>query len=164
MTDPVPQARIDIAKGYGLANVETMAEVCREVGIGFAATCALFEKESGGRNVYGNDVGGALAGFSRPVTEDNYAVFEWLVFAKGMSSNGVGPSQLTYKGFLTDMKAKGLRPWVVADNMRYGLQLLWGYYQASASWVTAGARYNGAQAYGVDLDEKVKQWRARFAN
>lgn len=163
MTDPVTPARIAIAKANGLTNVDVMAEVCRDVGIPFFAACALYEKESGGRNIYGNDQGGALAGFGKPVTEDNYAVFEWLVFTKGMQSNGVGPSQLTYKGFLTDMKAKGLRPWDVADNMRYGLERLWGYYGSTGSWRDAGTQYNGAYAYGVDLDAKVKQWRARFA-
>ncbi len=163
MLEPVTQARIDIATAYGLTNVETIAAVCRDVGIPFFAACALFEKESGGRNVYGNDAGGALSGFPKLVTEDNYAVFEWLVFTKGMWSNGVGPSQLTYKGFLTDMKAKGLRPWDVAENMTYGLTLLWGYRQTTGSWMDAGRLYNGATEYGVDLDAKVKQWRARLA-
>ena len=60
------------------------------------------------RNVYGNDVGGTFRGFKDPVTECNWRAFRHEVITNGRTSNGVGPSQLTFKGFFTDMESKGL--------------------------------------------------------
>ena len=161
--NPVTPERIEIAKAYGLTNVETIATVCRKVGIPFFAACALFEKESGGRNVFGHDAGGALSGYPGPVNKHTYAVFRWLVFEKGQTSNGVGPSQITYKGFFENMEEDGLKPWKVEDNMYFGLSLLWGYYLfGRRDWVYAGKRYNGAESYGIDLANKVYDWRVRL--
>lgn len=140
---PVTAERIAVAKRHGLVNVETIAATCREAGVPFYAACALFMMESGGRNLYGHDVGGTLAGYPEPVTKENFAVFAWLVFTKGQPSNGVGPSQITYKGYFTDMQTTGLNPWSVHDNMLYGLRILAANYKATGSWEKAGARYNG---------------------
>ncbi len=160
---PVTQRRIDIAKKFGLSNVDTIARACRDAGVPFYVACALFEKESGGRNVYGNDKGGALSGFPGAVNYGSYAVFKWLVFEKGQTSNGVGPAQITYKGFFTDMEKQKLKPYVVYDNMLYGLKLLNSHYLAGGkSWRVAGAKYNGADTYGADLDKKIREWGKRL--
>jgi hypothetical protein len=161
---PVSERRKGIAVQYGLHNVECIALVCREAGVPFYVACALFEKESGGRNIYGHDAGGALSGFPLDVCEGNYGVFEWLVFTKGQTSNGVGPSQITYKGFFTQMKAQGLKPWDVHDNMLFGLKTLGGYFAQYGSWTEAGHHYNGATVYGVDLAHKIEIWKQRFAS
>ncbi len=163
-------AQIEAATGYGLVNVTTLAEAADLVGIPFPAACALMEKESGGRNIYGHDQGGAGPA-GQPVTRTNFEAFLAKVLA-GATSNGVGPSQITYAGplvngrrdggFFRIMAEQGLRPWVVADNMRFGLDLLWGYYQSSFSWVTAGERYNGARSYGDALAVKVQEWERRL--
>jgi hypothetical protein len=116
-----------------------------------------------GKNVYGHDVGGALSGFPGTVNRGNWEVFRWMVITQGLPSNGVGPAQITARSLLLDMEKRGLRPWVVEDNMRYGLELLWGYYQARRqSWVKAGTAYNGAVSYGQDLSKKVSAWRRRL--
>lgn len=116
---PVTAEQI-VAKSHGMQNVELIAQCCNETGARLYIALAMLEKETGTcRNVYGHDVGGvyghdvggALSGFPKPVTKDNYEVFKWLVFAKGQPSNGVGPSQLTSKGFFTDMESKGLKPY-----------------------------------------------------
>lgn len=166
---PVTARRIQIAKDFGLVNADVAAVACREAGIPFFVACALLEKESGGRNVYGHDAGGALSGFPLSVNRHNYAVFRWLVFDKGQTSNGVGPVQITYKGFLTDMEDKGMKPWDAHDNMLYGFRLLKASYDKHSSWATAGAIYNGgpkpnkaALAYGRDLKDKVDQWKRRL--
>lgn len=161
-TAPVTPERIQIAVDYGIENADILAVVCREVGIPFWAACALMEKESMGRNVYGHDAGGALSGFEQPVTRRNFEVFEWLVFDKGQTSNGVGPCQITWKGYFGAMRDAGLKAWDVHDNMLFGLRLLWHYYEASESWAVAGQRYNGAAAYGRDLAVKVLEWRKRL--
>jgi hypothetical protein len=86
----------------------------------FYIALAMLEETGSCRNVYGHDAGDALTGFPKPVTRDNYEVFNWLVFTKGQRSNGVGPSQLTFKGFSTDMELKGLTPHDMHDNIAYG--------------------------------------------
>lgn len=158
----VSQKRIDIATNFGLANADIIADVCRKAGVPYFVACALFEKESMGRNVYGHDKGGALSGFPHTVNYQNWLVFRWLVLRQGQTSNGVGPSQITWPGFFTDMERKGLRPWVVHDNMLYGLQVLKGHHDHYRSWEKAGTAYNGDPAYGADLAKKIGEWKHRF--
>lgn len=169
MTPPVTARRIKIAQDFGLGNVEAAAVACRKVGLPFFVACALLEKESGGRNVYGHDAGGALSGFPGRVTRGNFEVFEWLVFDQGQTSNGVGPAQITYKGYFSDMEEQGLRPWIPHDNMLFGFRLVKGNFDRHSSWATAGAIYNGgprpnstALAYGRDFAAKVEQWKTRL--
>jgi len=127
---PVTAEQIEIAKSHGMQNVELIAQCCNETSARFYIALAMLEKETGTcRNVYGHDVGGALSGFPNPVTKDNYEVFKWLVFTKGQRSNGVGPSQLTFKGFFTDMESKGLKPYDMHDNIAYGVKLIQQYYR-----------------------------------
>jgi len=161
MTAPVTPARVAIA-AKSLQNADIAAIACREAGLPFFAACALLEKESGGKNVYGHDKGGALAGFPGVVNAGNFEVFRWLVFDKGQTSNGVGPCQITFKGFFVDMESQGLKPWSPHDNMLYGFRLLKRHYDAGGSWVAAGTAYNGARSYGVDLDRKVTEWKKRL--
>jgi hypothetical protein len=120
------------------------------------------EKESRGRNVYGNDAGGTFAGAPFGVTKYNWEVFRWLVVDKGERSNGVGPCQLTYKGFFTDMERQGLKPYDVYDNMLYGFRLLRKYKDEGGSWQNAGTKYNGSSAYGKDCAGLVEKWRLRI--
>lgn len=156
-------AQIKKAADHGLKNVELIAKAADATKLPFYAACALMEKESGGRNVYGADRGGALSAYPHDVTEENYRVFEWLVFTKKQTSNGVGPCQITWKGFFPDMVSKGLKPWDALDNMKYGMGLLAGYYKSDGTWTKAGKRYNGGGAYGRDLEKKVAAWKARLA-
>ena len=166
----VSAEQISKAKAAGLQNVDIAAKVADEVpDIIFYQLCALLEKESMGRNVYGHDSGGALSGFPKTVNQHNYAVFRWLVFDKGQTSNGVGPMQLTYKGFFTDMEGEGLKPWDIHDNILYGGKLWTGYYRSyrddglsvSEAIKKAGTRYNGASAYGDRLLVIMDKWRDR---
>lgn len=162
----VTASQITKAKAQGLQSVDIAARVANETGNKFYHLCALLEKESNGRNVYGHDAGGALSGFPKTVNEHNFAVFEWLVFTKGQTSNGVGPLQLTYKGFFTDMKSKGKKPWDAYDNITYGATLWLGYYRGfrqqgfsrDDSIKKAGTKYNGSTAYGERLLVLMDKW------
>lgn len=162
----VTAEQIAKAKAQGLQNVDIAARVADETGNKFYHVLALLEKESGGKNVYGHDAGGALSGFPGTVNKDNYAVFRWLVFDKGQTSNGVGPCQLTWKGFFTDMENHSLKPWEPYDNITYGAKLWLGYYRAArASGLNrddaikkAGTRYNGSTAYGDRLLIIMDKW------
>lgn len=168
MTPPVTKARIATASKR-LTNADIAARACREADLPFYAACALLEQESGGRNVYGHDEDGALAGYPGEVNAENYAVFRWLVFDKGQASNGVGPCQITYPGYFTDMEQQGLRPYDAGDNMLYGFRLLKANYARLGQWAGAGAVYNGgprpnakALGYGRDFAKKVNQWKTRL--
>jgi hypothetical protein len=162
----VSDEQIAAAKTTGLQNVENAALVANETGNKFYHLCALLEKESNGRNVYGHDSGGALSGFPKSVNKGNFEVFEWLVFTKGQTSNGVGPMQLTYKGFFTDMKQQGFNPWDPYDNIFYGAELWLSYYRAARdsglnrddAIRKAGTRYNGSTAYGDRLLVIMDKW------
>lgn len=160
---------LEVMDQKGLANVRPIYDAALASDLGLAPACALMEKESGGRNVYGHDPGGALSGFPGEVNGSNWEVFWWLVHDQQQPSNGVGPAQLTYSGFFRDMLAAGLAPWRVYDNARYGFNLLAGYHATAVKggsdhpWVVAGQRYNGALAYGEDLSLKILQWREALA-
>lgn len=172
MTAPVTVKRIAIAKQAGLWNVDAAAAACRAVGLPFFAACALLEKESSGKNIYGHDAGGInnVRGELR-VTDVNFLAFLVKVM-NGGTSNGVGPCQITYAGalknghrdggFFRQMSEQGLRPWVPEDNMRFGFGLLKGYYDDTRSWVDAGTKFNGARTYGLDLDRRVQEWKTRL--
>lgn len=162
MTTSVAPRKIKIAKDFGLANVDIIAPVSRSVGLQFYAACALMQKESMGRNVYGHDSGGALSGFPGEVNQGNWEVFRWLVFDQNKASNGVGPCQLTYRGFFTDMEKQKLKPYIVWDNLLYGLRLLKGYHDLTQSWKAAGTKYNGSALYGASFEKIVGEWKVRI--
>lgn len=166
---PVTQKRIDIAKKFGLVNVDDAAVACRKAGLPFYAACALLEKESGGKNEWGHDKGGVFSGYPGDVTPAGWAAFREFVFDRGMQSNGVGPCQITSKGLLAEMDARHLKQYVVADNMLFGFGKLADYYNASNhDWAKAGTVYNhgsmrdGITPYGTDLAAKVAAWRTRL--
>jgi hypothetical protein len=161
---------VQVATRFGLDNADAIQVAAKRAGLPFAVACALMEKESGGRNIYGHDAGGA-GPHGQPVTEANYRRFIAAVL-DGATSNGVGPAQITWAGslvngkrdggFFTIMQDRGLRPWVPVDNMRFGFELLAGYHAQTGSWIAAGERYNGAREYGVDLAKKIAAWRLRL--
>lgn len=172
MPEPVTPTRIAIARDFGLENVGPLARACRLERVPFWLACALMEKESGGRNVYGHDPGGV---FSRDehdrVDARNFMQFLTRVM-NGETSNGVGPAQITYAGaargghrdggYFREMAAEGLLPWEPEDNMRKGLRIIGAHKKARGSWAAAGTAYNGRASYGADLVKKANEWRARL--
>lgn len=159
----VPRTKVLRARSAGLHNVRALAIACTRSGLPFHVGCALMQKESGGRNIYGHDRGGVFTiDGDKPVTRANWLEFRRLVVEQGRTSNGVGPAQITYRGFFPMMEQQGLRPWVPRDNMLFGCRLLLGYYRERGSWVYAGTRYNGAEVYGHDLARKIGEWQRRL--
>lgn len=172
MTTAVTKTRVAAAARF-ISNADVAAKACRVAGLPFFVACALLEKESKGRNVYGHDAGGALAGFELPVNKGNFEVFRWLVIEQGQTANGVGPCQITYAGsrrkdgtrdggYFRQMEERGLDAWDPYDNMLFGFGLLAGHYEAKGSWEAAGTAYNGASAYGKDLAARIKVWKDRL--
>ena len=168
---PVKQWRIDAAAAAGIENADAAAKACRRAGLPFWVACALLEKESGGRNIFGHDKGGA-GPHGQPVTRANFEAFYREVLG-GATSNGVGPCQITWAGtvkggerdggYFAQMLGMDLAPWKPLDNMTFGFALVRKHYnRLGDSWQKAGAAYNGRESYGVDFLAKVKQWNTRL--
>src|SRR5215207_8394063 len=169
----VTAAQLATLEAHSLNYTAAIADAANRTGCYLYLLVAMLEKETGTvRNVFGNDQGGMLAGFPKPVTLGNWEAFRYMVIVKGHTSNGVGPAQLTSPDLLRDCEGRGLRPWIAADNIRFGATLLWSYYlKARADGLGvrdsirfAGRRYNGATAYGEDLLEVALKWKARLGN
>lgn len=172
LTDMPTLAPLATARRY-LQNADDAWRAAQDTDTPFYIMCALLEKESMGKNVYGHDVGGV---FSEPglkaVTQTNFAEFYKRVVVNGERSNGVGPLQITWRGFFPEMKRQGLKAWVPYDNMIFGARLFMGYYNAqrkagesvSEAIRKAGVRYNGGTAYGDRLLTIANKWRERVGD
>lgn len=164
----------EIAEDFGLDNVPAALEAAERTGLYLPAALALWEQENRGRNTYGNDSGGTFSTPGKddlPVTEENYAEFYDLVVNKGKKSNGVGPLQITYRGFHPQAKAQGLDLWDPADNGEFGFALLKGYKDKYKTWELARAAYkNGAAAANAGkitaseraYSRRVSEWEERL--
>ena len=168
---PVKQWRIDAAAAAGIENADAAAKACRRAGLPFWVACALLEKESGGRNIFGHDKGGA-GPHGQPVTRANFEAFYREVLG-GATSNGVGPCQITWAGsvkggerdggYFAQMLGMDLAPWKPLDNMVFGFALIRKHYnRLGDSWQKAGAAYNGRESYGADFLAKVIGWNDRL--
>ena len=169
-----------------LQNADAITRAATAVGVPLALAYAVAERESGGRNVYGNDSGGVFATPGTPdlvVTEANYAEYLRRVLA-GETANGVGPLQITWAGskradgtrdggFHTQAQREGYKLWEPYDNARFGFSLIFGYLKAQG-WTSGaaptqavveavGKRYNGNASYGVALWAAYQKWAARLA-
>lgn len=142
-----------------LENENLIREAANATGFPLAGAMALIEMESGGRNVFGSDTGGMFKG--QGVTQAKFEMMERNVAAGGRS-NGVGPTQITWKGFFPDARRRGLKLWEPYDNMLYGFDLANGYWKKYGNWVTVGTRYNGGADYGRRFAVKVKEWETRL--
>lgn len=168
MTD----SQVSVLAAGGLSNAGLIVEAADRTGVPLAIAAAMVEKESGGRNVYGHDTGGVFSvpGRDIEVTQENYGEFLRRVLA-GEKSNGVGPAQITYRGYFERYPEYPFGEPLA--NIRFGLTILADYLRgdySDASVAAAGARYNGgtnpgprALAYGADLLTKTKAWRVRLA-
>jgi hypothetical protein len=86
---------------------------------------ALQEQESGGQNIFGADVNAPFTHL--PVTRAR--VLQLVDHVRGGgTSNGVGPLQLTFIGFLDEANADG-GAWVPAVNIATGLGIVAGHVQ-----------------------------------
>jgi hypothetical protein len=81
---------------------------------------ALQEQESGGANIFGADIGGLFP--HQPVTKERVLQLVDHVRAGGVS-NGVGPFQLTFIGFLDEANRDG-GAWEPAVNIATGLGII----------------------------------------
>ena len=160
---------VDIIAAQGVQNADAIVRAAVAVGLEVAIAAAIIEKESNGANIYGHDVGGVFSttALGKPpgntVTEENFREFRRRIAQPGSISNGVGPAQITWPGYFPDAESKGFKLWLPEDNIRFGLGLFAAHLRGSGSIVDAGAAYNGALQYGIDLAGMVGEWRQRLA-
>jgi hypothetical protein len=179
----VPGASIRAAAAL-LQRSAVIAQHAGSQGIPYRFACALFEKESGGRNAWGGDEGGVGSRFERPVTREAFLLFLHEVTVQGRTSNGIGPSQITYAGTLREdgtrsggyfmlMEQRGLRPWDPSDNIGFGLEILAANFIAASrtlpqrlAWRESFRAYNGtgpkAEAYADDAMRRALIWADVF--
>lgn len=135
-----------------------------DVGLHWAVALGLADQESNCTNVYGHDAGGACSGWGE-VTRDNFlnhflpAVLDW------ETSNGVGPTQVTYNGYFINEPDRAW--WDPHESSVVGLSILRDYlggdYSAD-SIRRAGSRYNCGNesdqywGYGESLLQHVNSW------
>lgn len=173
MVTPNPTAsRRALVTAAGVENVDAIADASIRVGIQFYALVALIQGESNGKNIYGHDQGGYDSGFKElGVTLLNWHQFYAEVVVNQKRSNGVGPGQITYRGYFNQMLGFNLYPWVPVDNITFAGQLLKGNYGSSlvkGDWAKAGTLYNagnlnsGVNDYGRRFAQRVAQWKSAF--
>lgn len=165
-----PSGDAAILTNYGMVNTAALVAASIATGVPLWVAAAFVEKESNGRNIYGNDTGGTFAG-AGAVTEDNYREFYRLVVEEKQKSNGVGPMQITYPAYFPKAAAEGLQLWVPLDNYTFGLRIiaanLRGDYtvaslERTGTLYNAGNLTNGINAYGRDVALKAAKWAARL--
>lgn len=153
------------AKSLGIVYPYQTMKARDATGVPFYALCAVLEKESGGgKNIFGHDptifVGAGV------VTEEKYKAYKKARDADAPARHhmqGVGPMQLTWYEF-QDRADKYGGCWVPEWNILVGAEVIASHWQAGKnSWKYVGKRYNGADAYGIDLEKKVAKWKAALA-
>ena len=143
-----------------------LVAACTRSGLPLWQGAAILEKESRGRAVYGHDRGGVFSDAGElEVTEKNFSEFLKRVQA-GATSNGVGPMQITYPGHFRIMLGRGLRPWIPADNIDYGISLIaadtkrYGFEQAATRYNLG--HWDRSWPYGKDAVAKAAKWKQQL--
>lgn len=122
---------------------------------------ALQEQETGGRNIFGADKGAPF--HHLPVTEERVMALVKHVRAGGVS-NGVGPLQLTFLGFIEEANRDG-GAWKPAVNIATGLGIIAGHIKAQGSVRSGLAAYNAGPSNvsaGQDYASAVLKKQKRF--
>jgi hypothetical protein len=161
-------ARLAIAlENGGLQNAAVIVQASALERLGLSYCCAMIENESGGRNIFGADpAGDALPRewYDTPVTHEKFEVF-WANVQRGMTSNGVGPAQLTSPSLISAANARG-GTWIPLHNMTEGFAFLKSLFEQHDGPLGGFTAYNGsgpaAEAYGQRAVALAEQWQARI--
>lgn len=160
---------VDIISAAGVENAAAIVAASNDTGLPLGVAMGMIMKETGGANIYGHDAGGACCGWGQ-VTEDNFRGSFLPVVLAGGTSNGVGPTQITYPGYFR--QNPGYPWWDPYSNCVVGFNLLKGYCggdYSDASLVAAGSTYNSgsptgtASTYGRTFAALAEDWTTRLA-
>lgn len=112
----------------GFQNPDAIVRAANDTGLPLGVAVAMIAKESMGRNIYGSDAGGVLAGAGE-VTQDNFTNQFLPAVLGGATSNGVGLTQITYPGYFR--QNPGYAFWDPYSNAVFGFKILLGYLAAT---------------------------------
>jgi len=157
----------DVLAKHGTQRAAEVVELAAAAGLELAAAATLLEKESnGGHNVWGHDkveTGGHYVKGAE-VTEKAYRNYKADRDRKRIGAQGVGPTQLTFKGFQDRADDRGgCFDWRV--NCVVGFEILADHIRRLG--IRDGCRaYNGsgpaAEAYADDAMRKLAVWQSRL--
>lgn len=160
---------VDELRSRGVDNATAIVAASNSTGLPLGVAVGMIMKETGGANIYGHDAGGACCGWGE-VTRDNFlGAFLPAVLAGG-TSNGVGPTQITYPGYFR--QNPDYLWWDPYWNCRFGFELLRGYCGGDYSYgslVRAGSIYNSgtptgtAATYGATFADLAVSWTGILA-
>jgi hypothetical protein len=149
-----------IARKWGADYCTRIILECRAHGVAISDGFALVEQESDFKNIFGCDHGAGKAFCHMAVTKSRVDA----LLASPLS-NGVGPTQLTSKGYVRDADRDGgaHKP---AVNIATGIAILGALQKKHGRMVGFGA-YNGGESnpnmdYARKVDEKADRWHRRF--
>lgn len=160
---------VESLTNWGIRNAADVVELAAESGLALNVAVALLEQESGGgHNVWGSDgvaTGGAYVKGAE-VTRDAYLNYRRLCDAGAIGSQGVGPVQLTSRGYQLQADALG-GCWDPRANMAVGFRTLAGLMRAQGT--ANGIRsYNGSGAmadrYRDQMLAKAAAWASRLGS
>lgn len=139
-------------------------------GLYLSTACALIEKESGGKNLFGCDAGKTQVApyCQQEVTRVRVLKLLELVNSGG-PSNGVGLTQLTWPPFIKEAQKMG-GAHLPKYQMRVGFRVL-NDHIARYGWPSGAGAYNAGgafrdtvgKAYGADMARLEREWAARLA-
>lgn len=144
-----------------LSNGRDIFDAANQVDLDLCIACAFVEQESKGQNIYGHDEGGSHCNGGE-VTEENYKDFYHEVVDLKQKSNGVGPMQITYRGYFPDAQKKKLSLWIPKDNLVYGFTIVKNFLKSKtlneAAQMYNSGKDNGAPNYGKSVVNKFNEW------
>ena len=151
-------------RAHGGQNSLRVILEARRAGIPISLLCAFLTQESGFANVFGHD------GVRNPVKGGKVTKARYLAYKHyrdlGYGMQGVGPGQLTWKGF-QDQADKLGGCWVPRHNIRVSAQIIASLLRAHPGNEHAAiARYNGtgaaAEAYADSVLSLQRLWHHRL--
>ena len=160
---------VSILEQAGVANATAIVAASNASGLPLGVAVGMIMKETGGSNIYGHDAGGACYGWGE-VTEDNFRNSFLPVVLAGGTSNGVGPTQITYPGYFRQNPDYAW--WDPYWNCLFGFNLLKGHCAGDYSHdglARAGSIYNSGTAtgsystYGTSFADLAAEWTGILA-
>jgi Putative peptidoglycan binding domain len=151
----------------GIQRAAEVVELAASAGLDLACAVVMLEKEShGGRNVWGHDAvrTGGIYVKGDVVTESAYLAYK--ARRSELGAQGVGPCQLTWRGFQDMADARG-GCWNWSANVAVGFETLAGLIRRYGER-EGFRRYNGAgpaaERYADDAMARLAAWRSRLTS
>jgi hypothetical protein len=149
---------VAMISSYGMQNAQAAVEAQAHANRPILSQClAMLENESGGRNLFGGEGSACpFEWYEQDVTEERYVVYRERR-DRGMTPNGVGPTQITDPGL--QIQAQNLGGcWKPLYNMNVGFGFLHQLMVEHGSSAEGFRAYNGSGPAAVDYRERAVRW------